>query len=65
MGSPLSPVLANPFTEDFEENALSNSNISVILWKRFVDDILAVWCHGREQLDRFLVYLNNIHPSIH
>ena len=39
MGSPLSPILANIFMEDFEETALSNYHIKPKKWKRFVDDV--------------------------
>ena len=64
MGSPLSPVLANIFMEHFEQNALASSALVPKLWKRHVDDIFAVWSHGKEYLNTFLSYLNNIHPSI-
>ncbi len=64
MGSPLSPVLANIFMEHFEQNALANSALVPKLWKRYVDDIFAVWSHGKEHLNKFLSYHNNIHPSI-
>ena len=64
MGSPLSPVLANIFMEQFEQIALANSTYVPKLWKRFVDDIFAIWSYGKEHLDTFLNYLNNIHPSI-
>ena len=64
MGSPLSPVLANIFMEHFEQNALANSTYVPKLWKRFVDDIFAIWSYGKEHLDTFLNYLKNIHPSI-
>ena len=64
MGSPLSPVLANIFMEHFEQIALANSTYVPKLWKRFVDDIFAIWSYGKEHLDTFLNYLNNIHPSI-
>ena len=39
MNSPLSPILANIFMEDFEETALSNYHIKPKKWKRFVDDV--------------------------
>ena len=64
MGSPLSPVLAKIFTEHFEQIALANSTYVPKLWNRFVDDIFAIWSYGKEHLDTFLNYLNNIHPSI-
>ena len=63
MDFPLSSVLANIFLEDFEENALTDSSLSAKLWKRFVDDILAIWCRREEQLDCYPEYLNKIHPS--
>ena len=64
MGSPLSPVLANIFMEDFEQKALANSNLVPSIWKHFVDDIFAVWSHGGEQLLNFLTLRNNIYPSM-
>jgi retron-type reverse transcriptase len=64
MGSPLSPILANLFMEDFEEKALSNSPFTTKLWKRYVDDILSIWSHGKESHTTFLNYLNSIHPAI-
>ena len=63
MGSPLSRVLANIFMEHFEQNALANIALVPKLWKRYVDDIFVLWSHGKE-LNIFLSYLNNIHPSI-
>jgi len=38
MGSPLSPVVANIFMEDFESKALASARLLPKLWKRFVDD---------------------------
>ena len=64
MGSPLSPVIANIFMEHFEQSALANSVYVPKIWKRYVDDIFAIWPHGKEHLDTFLSYLNNIHPAI-
>ncbi len=50
--------------EHFEQNALANSVLVPKLWKRYVDDIFTGWSHGKEQLNIFLSYLNNIHLSI-
>jgi hypothetical protein len=38
MGSPLSPVIANFYMEDFEEAALDLAPHKPISWFRYVDD---------------------------
>ncbi|KAL0842148.1 hypothetical protein ABMA28_014324, partial [Loxostege sticticalis] len=42
MGSPLAPVIANIWMEHFEDLALANGPSTVILWKRYVDDVFCV-----------------------
>ncbi|XP_071490039.1 uncharacterized protein [Diadema antillarum] len=44
MGSPVSPIVANLSMEDLEQTVLSTAptTIKPRLWKRYVDDILAV-----------------------
>lgn len=64
MGSPLSPIIANLFMEDFEIRALENAVHKPKLWLRYVDDTFVIWSHGVDKLKTFLEYLNNIHPSI-
>ena len=34
------------------------------IWLRFVDDVFAVWPHGKDNLDIFLQHLNNQHVNI-
>jgi hypothetical protein len=50
MGSPLSPVIANFFMEDFEERALNQATLKPTCWYRYVDDIFAIWPHGEASL---------------
>ena len=64
MGSPLSPVLANFFMEDFEVRALQSAEKKPKHWFRYVDDTFVVWQHGRESLQIFLDHLNGIHSNI-
>lgn len=64
MGSPLSPVIANLFMEDFEEKALRTATLKPKLWLRYVDDTFVIWTHGKDRLTEFLNHLNNIHEKI-
>ena len=57
-------VRLNIFMEHFERNALANSVYVPKIWKRYVDDIFAIWPHRKEHLDTFLSYFKNIHPAI-
>ena len=59
MGSPLSPVVANLFMEEFEKKALATSTVKSDFWFRYVDDT-----HGLENLHRFPEHINGLHPSI-
>ena len=62
MGSPVSPVVANLFMEEFEEKALSVQTSGPRMWKRFVDDVIAVIKKERSKL--FLEYPNQQHEKI-
>lgn len=64
MGSPLSPVIANIYMEDFETKALAAADLKPKSWFRYVDDTFVVWSHGRQTLEQFLVHLNSVHNNI-
>ena len=42
MGSPISPIVANLYMENFETRALQSSPNPPLLWKRFVDDTFVI-----------------------
>ena len=46
MGSPLSPIVANLFMEDFEEKTINSLPQKPRWWLRFVDDVFRNWRHG-------------------
>ena len=62
MGSPISPIVANLYMEDFENKAINTAECPPRFWKRFVDDtfvvIEATKKHG------FLEHINNVDPFI-
>ena len=58
MGSPLSPVLASIFMEEFEVCMLRRSTVEIHLRKRYVDDTLVVVERGKEEA--LLGHLNSV-----
>ena len=60
--SPISPIVANLYMENFEVRALSTSLNLPLMWKRFVDDTFVVIkkAHKKE----FLTHLNSVDKNI-
>ena len=36
----------------------------LLLWLGFIDDIFMIWTHGSDELQKFITYLNDIHPKV-
>jgi len=64
MGSPLSPVIANFYMEDFENRALQLATYRPTCWYRYVDDTFVSWPHGLDRLQEFLQHINGLHKKI-
>jgi hypothetical protein len=64
MGSPLSPIVANLFTETQEEKSLATTSLQPEMWLRYVDDTFVIWPHGQQALDEFHTYLNSQNKDI-
>ena len=62
MGSPLSPIIANIYMEEFETKALSTAPNPPTLWKRFVDDTYVVIQTSHKE--EFFNHINSIEESI-
>jgi hypothetical protein len=65
MGSPLSPVIANFYIEDYGKGALESAPIKPRCWFRYVGDTFVIWPLGPDKLKDILFHLDSIHQSIH
>ena len=65
MGSPISAILAEIHMNYIENIIHTNTTYKdgIAIWKRYVDDIFAIW-DKTISLDDFLEYINNISTSI-
>ena len=62
MGSPISPIVANLYMEDFEMRAINTSPHPPLKWKRFVDDTCVIIKAAQKQ--SFLNHINSIDQNI-
>ena len=62
MGSPISPLIANMFMEEFEVKALQSFPNPPSLWLRFVDDTFVI--NKAEHSQDLLQHINNQDPHI-
>ena len=69
MGSKVAPTFANLFMGMLETFILNNSaefvnSIYKRTWLRYIDDIFLLWSGTEEELERFIVHINTLHPTI-
>ena len=62
MGSPLIPIVANIFMENFEKEALETAPHPPSLWKRFVDDTFVIL--EAQYKDEFFHHINSLDDNI-
>ena len=62
MGSPLIPIVANIFMEQFEKEALETAPHPPSLWKRFVDDTFVIL--EAKYKDEFFHHINSLDTNI-
>ena len=64
MGSRVAPPLAITFMHTIETLILSSPGDQPDLYLRYIDDIIGVWTHGAESLDKYHHFVNSFHPSL-
>jgi len=64
MGTKMAPACANLFMAALEEILLDNFPTKLIMWKRYIDDVLCIWPGTKEDLKKFIDYLNSAHQTI-
>ena len=62
MGSPISPIVANLFVEDFEIKAINTAEYPPSIWKRYVDDTCVIIEATKKE--GFLEHISSIDPHI-
>ena len=60
----MEPSYANPFFAKFETYTLKGAPFQPHTWWRYIDDIFMIWTHTVDDLQTFISYLNNLHPTI-
>ena len=64
MGNKVAPPVAIIFMHEFEQSAIRNAVLKSDFYGRYIDDSIAVWTHGHEELINFIEYLNSIQSNI-
>ena len=64
IGTKMAPSYANLFMDRFERAFLAQEPILLLVWKRYIDDILCIWTGTRSELDGFLDRLNKTHRTL-
>lgn len=66
MRAKFAPSLANLFTSKWKEDVISAiKRPELVLWARYIDDIILLWKGDRASLDEFMVLLNSNDRGIH
>lgn len=65
MGAKFEPSLANLFIDKWKEDVFyALKRPELVLWARYIDDILLLWRRDFESLDAFMTILNNNNRGI-
>ena len=67
-GTAIGTKFASPYAciymDEVEEKFLETQSKKPLIWLRYIDDIFFIWTHGEQELNRFLMDLNNFTPNL-
>ena len=52
------------YMDEVELKFLEKQSKKMLIWLRHIGDILFIWTHGEQELERFLKDLNNFTPNL-
>ena len=64
MGSKFAPNYANIRMDKFERDHLPNAPLQPVLWKRYIDDVFAIFIATDKEIQEFNKWLNTVDPFI-
>ena len=64
MGTTMVPALACIVIAHYEEEYLAKLHQQPLVWKRYIDDVLTIWPHSKEDLMEFFHSLNLVHSNL-
>ena len=64
MGTKMAVAFANIFMGKVESQILEQSAKKPLAWKRYIDDIFAIWNISKDEITQFIEQANSHHPTI-
>lgn len=64
MGTKMAPSYANLFMARLEQDMMNKSQLQPKVWRRYIDDIFAIFHCTEDELVAHLQHLNTLHPTI-
>uniref|UniRef100_A0A8C5QZ70 Reverse transcriptase domain-containing protein n=1 Tax=Leptobrachium leishanense TaxID=445787 RepID=A0A8C5QZ70_9ANUR len=64
MGTNFAPSFANLFMAEWEEPLIQKGGENIILYRRYIDDILLIWGGGEQSLEEFIKEMNGRNINI-
>lgn len=64
MGTTMAPALASVVVAYYEDMYLESRQLLPLVWRRYIDDILAVWPYSTGDFLDFFDGLNRVHPNL-